>query len=278
MNISTIVIPAAGFGTRFLPFTKSVPKELLPLLNKPAIQEIIEEGVRAGVFDFSIVISNEKRAIQDYLSPAPHRKQSLSRLGKGDLLAELDALINQCTFSFPLQREMRGLGHAILMAKENVKGGQFGVMLPDDLIFSKQPCMAQLAEVAKREAAAAVIGVMEVPPEEISAYGSIKIGTAIQRDIVEIVDIIEKPAPGKAFSNRAIVGRYVLPTAIFDAIETVSPTASGEIQLTDAITYLIKQGHSVLAYTIKGTRFDLGRPAGWLAANMYVAEQLREKS
>ena len=273
MNISTIVIPAAGFGTRFLPFTKAVPKELLPLLNKPALQEIVEEGVHSGVKNFCIIISEEKQAIKSYFSHNEKLEAALSKTGKSGLLDSINQLIDHCTFSYPVQREMKGLGHAILMAKDCVKEDYFGVMLPDDIIVGDTPCMQQLIEVAQREQAT-VISVMEVPQEEISAYGSIKIGATINEDIVEVVDIIEKPKPEEAFSNLAIIGRYVLPIAIFKAIETITPQASGEIQLTDAITHLAQNGHKVLAYKIKGKRFDIGRPSGWLAANAYLNQKI----
>jgi UTP--glucose-1-phosphate uridylyltransferase len=144
-------------------------------------------------------------------------------------------------------------------------------MLPDDIIIGDKPCMQQLIEIAQQEQAA-VIGVIEVPLAEISAYGSIKKGTLIRDDLVEVVDIIEKPKPHEAFSNLAIIGRYVLPVAIFDAIAASAPHSSGEIQLTDALTYLTQHGHKVLAHTIKGIRFDIGRPAGWLAANAYLSQ------
>lgn len=271
MRISTIVIPAAGFGTRFLPFTKAVPKELLPLVNKPALQEVIEEGVRSGITRFCIIISEEKRAIEQYFSRNKKLETALEQTGKSALLDGINTLIDQCSFSYPIQKEMKGLGHAILMARDCVgHDDYFGVILPDDIIVG-DPGMQQLIEIAQREQAA-VIAAMEVSSETISSYGSIKIGTPLQEDLVEVVDIIEKPKPDKAFSNLAIIGRYVLPTAIFDAIESVAPHANGEIQLTDAITHLINTGHRVLAYTIKGQRFDLGRPPGWLAANLYFAQ------
>jgi len=273
MKISTIVIPAAGFGTRFLPFTKTVPKELLPLVNKPAIQEIVEEGVRSGIQNFCIIISEDKQPIKSCFTHNTKLEAALEKSDKSPLLAPINQLIDQCTFSYPVQQEMKGLGHAILMAQDQIQDDYFGVMLPDDIIVGEQPCMKQLIEVAQREQAA-VIGVMEVPLQEISAYGSIKIGKTLQEDLVEVVDIIEKPKPSQAFSNLAIIGRYVLPSAIFDAIKTITPHASGEIQLTDAITYLAQNGHRILAYKIKGQRFDIGRPAGWLAANAYLGHEI----
>lgn len=272
MKISTIVIPAAGLGTRFLPFTKTVPKELLPLYNKPALQEVIEEGIHSGIQNFCIVISEEKQAIKNYFSHHEQLEASLKKTGKGALLAPINRIIDQCRFVYPIQQEMKGLGHAILMAREHIADDYFGVMLPDDIIVGDIPCMQQLIEIARQEQAA-VIGVIEVPLHEISAYGSIKIGSRLRDDLVEVADIIEKPQPENAFSNMAIIGRYVLPKEIFSAIEHIAPHASGEVQLTDALTHLVRTGHKLLAYTIQGTRFDIGRPHGWLAANIYFGAQ-----
>ena len=163
---------------------------------------------------------------------------------------------------------MLGLGHAILLAKDCIKDEFFGVILPDDIIVGEPPCMKQLIDIAKKEQAT-VIAVIEVPQEEISAYGSIKVGKTLKEDTVEVLDIIEKPKPEEAFSNLAITGHYVLSPAIFEAIEAITPHTVGEIQLTDALTYLAQNGHKVVAYKIKGTRFDIGRPPGLFAANMY---------
>ncbi len=272
MQISQVVIPAAGFGTRFLPITKTVPKGMLPVLNKPALQYIVEEAAASGVHNICTIVGDEHSAIEKYFSHNKKLEAVLEKRNKFSLIEDIHTLIDQCQFTYIIQEEMLGLGHAILLAKEMVHEDYFGVILPDDIIFGPQPCLQQLIAVAQKEHAA-VIAVMEVSPEEISAYGCIKIGTQLQEDLVEVVDIIEKPQPHEAFSNRAIIGRYVLPTAIFQAIEAITPHATGEIQLTDALTHLINNGHKVLAYTIKGTRFDIGRPPGWFAANMYAGMQ-----
>ena len=270
MNITKVVIPAAGLGTRFLPITKSLPKEMLPILNKPALQYIVQEGLASGVNHFCMVISETKDAIKQYFSPDKKLHDQLATHNKLSLTQELDALINQTQFSYPIQYEMRGLGNAILMAKPYITENEFfGVMLPDDLMFGDEPALKQLIEIAQREQAV-VIAVMEVPLKEISAYGSIKFSNKISDDLVIVEDIIEKPKPQEAFSNLAIVGRYIFSHHIFDAIEKTPACANGEIQLTDAIVHLIRNGHKVLAYKIKGTRFDTGRPQGWLAVNNYV--------
>ena len=269
MSISKIVIPAAGFGTRFLPFTKAIPKEMLPLINKPALQEVIEEGIASGVHEFELIISKQKPHIKEYFSHNTALEKELARLGKAELLKDINSLIDNNSFNYIIQDKMLGLGHAVLMAKKAVGNEPFGVILPDDIVFADVPCMLQLMKIAQ-EYNATVIAVMEVEGDEISAYGCIKPGKALSDDVLLIDDIIEKPKRSQAFSNLGIIGRYVFTPAIFDAIEAIAPHAKGEIQLTDAITHLVKQGHKVVAYKIKGKRFDLGRPAGWLAANVYL--------
>lgn len=274
MNISKIIIPAAGFGTRFLPITKSVPKELLPLIDKPALQVVAEEGIAAGIDNFYIIVNDDKKAIQHYFSPNQNLETKLQPNQKRGL-APINTLIDTAEFHYIKQPEMRGLGHAVLMAKPAIHNEFFGVILPDDLIFHDEPGIQQLIKVAQKYKAT-VVAVMEVPLDQISAYGSIKPGKQIRDDIFEIVDIIEKPAPQKAFSNLGIIGRYIFTPAIFDAIEAITPHAVGEIQLTDAITHLAKTGHRVLAYKIKGQRFDIGRPTGWLEANIYLGLHSKE--
>ncbi len=273
MNVTKVIIPAAGFGTRFFPITKSVPKELLPLGNTPALQKVIEEGVAAGIHDFYIITNKEKHAIEHYFSPH-NLFESLTHHQKRGL-ESINNLIANAHFHYLNQPHMLGLGHAVLMAKKEINHEYFGVILPDDIIFHEQPGIGQLMVIAQKYNAT-VVAVTEVPHDQISAYGSIKPGKQITPDIIEITDIIEKPAPEKAFSNLGIIGRYIFTPAIFDAIEAIAPAATGEIQLTDAITYLAQKGQRVLAYKIKGARFDIGRPAGWLEANIYVGLHSKE--
>ncbi len=275
MKISHIVIPAAGWGTRFLSITKTVPKGLLPLMNKPALQAIVEEGFASNIKKFFIVVGDDNSIIKDYFSRNKKLEAALEQNNKTELIKDIRKLIDACQFQYITQPHMLGLGHAILMAKDTIQDDYFGVMLPDDIIVAEKPCMEQLQDIAQQEQAT-VIAVMEMPPEEISAYGCIKPGKQFQEDVVEVVDIIEKPKPQEAFSNLAIIGRYILPSAIFQAIEAIAPQAHGEIQLTDALTYLAQNGHKVVAYKIKGKRFDIGRPPGWLAANLYIGMQSPE--
>ncbi len=272
MNITKVIIPAAGLGTRFLPITKSIPKEMLPLLNKPALQYIVEEGLASGINHFCMIVSKTKPSIKQYFSPDKQLESQLTRINKIDRIKELNTVIEQSEFSYILQPEMRGLGDAVLMGKECMNNEYFGVILPDDLLFNSTPGIEQLKKVAQ-EHNTSVIAVVEVPKEEISSYGCVKIKNTLSDDLIEIEDVVEKPKPEEAFSNLAIVGRYIFSPTIFDAIEAIAPHAKGEVQLTDAITHLVKNGHKVLAYKIKGTRFDLGRPHGWLEANNFVYQK-----
>jgi UTP--glucose-1-phosphate uridylyltransferase len=274
MRITKVVIPAAGYGTRFLPITKSIPKEMLPLFNKPALQNVIEESVASHVTDISLIVSKEKTAIRDYFTRDPEFEAMLKSVGKLNRLGDLPALIDQCNFSFINQPEMLGLADAISMAESTIHNEYFGVILPDMVVFDDQPCLKGLIEAAQKYEAI-IIGVMEVPAEEMAAYGCIELGAQVADNLIEITDIIEKPKPGQAFSNLAIMGRYVFPPEIFNAFRSVPPLR-GEIMLTDAIAYLAKQGHKVLAYKISGTCYDLGRPHGWLEANLRIGLESTE--
>lgn len=271
MNITHVVIPAAGFGTRFLPITKSVPKEMLPLLNRPALEYTVQEARESGISHCCIVINKEKTLIPHYFSHDEKLEKTLESHKKLSLLSDLNSLIDSTKFSYVIQPEMRGLGHAISLTRETVENNFFAVMLPDDIIFHTDPGIGQLIAMAQRMNAS-IVAVVEVPREEISAYGCIKVRKTINDSLAEIEDVIEKPKPEEAFSNLAIIGRYVFSPAIFDALSVIKPHTNGEIQLTDAITHLAKTGHRILAYKIKGNRFDLGRPHGWLAANNYLFE------
>ena len=271
MRVTKVVIPAAGYGTRFLPVTKAIPKEMLPIFNKPALQIVIEESVASGVTDISIIVSEDKEAIKNYFTRNTAFESMLKRAGKLDRLGNLNELIDQCQFSFINQPEMLGLAHAISMAKDHIDNEYFGVILPDMVVFGQDPCMQGLVQAAQKYEAT-IIGVMEVSAEEISAYGSIELGDKVEEHLIELTDVVEKPNPDKAYSNFAIMGRYVFSPVIFEAMEHI-PLVKGEIQLTDAIAYLAKNGHRVLAYNISGKCFDLGRPHGWLEANLFVGLQ-----
>ncbi len=275
MRVSKIVIPAAGYGTRFLPFTKSVPKEMLPLVNKPALQNVIEEGIAAGVQSFCLIINEDKKSIPHYFAHDKKLQTALDALNKGALLTPLNTLIDNTTFTYINQPKMMGLGHAVLLAKDYCKNEYFGVILPDDIIADDASTIGEMIKIAQKHEAV-VIGVQEVERHEISSYGCVKIKGPISDTLYAIEDVVEKPKPEDAPSNLAIVGRYVFSPEIFSAIEEITPLAKGEIMLTDAITLLARKGHKILAYKIKGKRFDTGRPPGWVAANVYYGLQSKE--
>lgn len=267
--ITKVVIPAAGYGTRFMPFTKTVPKELLPILNRSAIELIIDECVQAGFTDCNLIINEDKLAIQEYLSSNGALEKKLTAAGKKHLLSSLNKLIKQASFTYINQAEMKGLGHAVLMAKLSIQNEFFGVVLPDMFFVETDSIMLKLAQLAQ-EYNCSVIAVQKVAPEEISAYGAIKLGTKINDRLFEMTDIVEKPKDvAHAPSLYAIVGRYVFSPSIFEAIEKIAPAANGEIQLTDAMVYLAQHGERVLVYEISSKIFDTGRPHGWLEANIY---------
>src|SRR3989304_8534707 len=209
MRITKGVIPAAGLGTRFLPITKSIPKEMLPLMNKPALEYIVEEGLASGINHFCMVVSETKGAIKDFFSPNQKLAADLAKVQKTEWTQSIDSINKNAQFSYVIQPEMRGLGDAILMARGVIQPHEsFSVILPDDMMFGDEPAIKQLIEVAQRENAT-ILAMMEVPLEEIGAYGCVKIKQTLSNDLVEIEDIIEKPKPGEAFSNLAIIGRYV---------------------------------------------------------------------
>jgi len=266
LMIRAAVIPAAGLGTRFLPFTKSVPKEMLPLINKPAIQHIIEESVDSNLTELFLIIGNGKGAIVDYFNPIHEQAAFLKEKDKQLLQEVISNRIGKSTISYLLQPQPKGLGHAIYMAKNVIPtDSYFAVLLPDDILVGKDPAIGVMADIARKENAC-VIGVQEVPLEHISSYGVVGIKQKLSNDVFEISHLVEKPKKEDAPSNLAVVGRYILPQKIFDALETVEKQAEGEIQLTDAIQLLIEQGEKVLAYKLPHQRFDTGTPRGWLEA------------
>jgi len=262
LMIRAAVIPAAGLGTRFLPFTKSVPKEMLPLINKPAIQHIIEESVDSNLSELFLIIGNGKGAIVDYFNPIHEQAAFLKDRDKQLLQEVISDRINKSTISYLLQPQPKGLGHAIYMAKNVIPYNcHFAVLLPDDILVGKDPAIGVMADIARKECAC-VIGVQEAPIENISSYGVVSIKQQLTDDVFEIDHLVEKPKAEDAPSNLAVVGRYILPQKIFSALETVEKQATGEIQLTDAIQLLIEQGEKVLAYKLPHQRFDTGTPRG----------------
>ncbi len=273
MKITSTVIPAAGYGTRFLPYTKTIPKEMLPLLNTPAIHTIIQECITSHVTNITIISNSEKTALNDYFSPQERLEEFLKKQNKSSLLNEVNNLIQAVNVTFVEQQEQKGLGHAVLMAQEAISDPYFGVILPDDLIYNDTPALAQLLAIAERENAS-VIAVQEVPLPLISSYGVIAIKKEIAPALYEVETLVEKPAPDQAPSNLAIIGRYILSKNIFQSLTQITPSVGKELQLTDAIAHLIHhQKQRVLAYKITGTRYDIGTPLGWLKANIHSALQ-----
>ena len=272
-----VVFPVAGLGTRFLPATKVVAKEMLPVLDKPLIQYAVDEAVDAGADTLIFVTNRYKHAIADYFDKAYELEAKLQEKGKDELLALVQGTLPRHVRAiFVTQPEALGLGHAVLCAKPVVGDEPFGVVLPDDLIWngaigSGKGALRQMAELADAQQAG-VIAVEEVPPNETDKYGIVD-ATAIDARSARIRHMIEKPKPAEAPSNLAVVGRYVLPGRIFQLLEQTTPGAGGEIQLTDAIDALLQEQGKVLAYRFEGIRFDCGNKAGLVRATMHMAMQ-----
>ncbi|OOG46778.1 UTP--glucose-1-phosphate uridylyltransferase GalU [Rhodanobacter sp. C01] len=272
-----VVFPVAGLGTRFLPATKVVAKEMLPVLDKPLIQYAVDEAVDAGADTLIFVTNRYKHAIADYFDKAYELEAKLQEKGKDELLALVQGTLPRHVRAiFVTQPEALGLGHAVLCAKPVVGDEPFGVVLPDDLIWNGaigtgKGALRQMAELAESQHAG-VIAVEEVPHSETDKYGIVDAQKIDERS-AQIRHMVEKPKPADAPSNLAVVGRYVLPGRIFQLLEQTTPGAGGEIQLTDAIDALLKEQGKVLAYRFEGIRFDCGNKAGLVRATMHMAMQ-----
>jgi UTP--glucose-1-phosphate uridylyltransferase len=268
MSIRKAVIPAAGLGTRVLPATKSVPKEMLPLADRPTIHYIVEEAVASGADVVTIVTSRTKRAIEDYFDLSPELDALLEHAGKHDKIEMLRQIESMAQLIYVRQQRPLGLGHAVLCAKSAVGGEPFGVLLGDDLVVSERPCLRQLADVHERYGGC-VLAVMRVPRDQVSRYGVVTVEQVAPR-VYRVRDVVEKPPVEQAPSDLIIVGRYVLTPGIFAALEQTSPGAGGEIQLTDAIKRL-GQTEPIYAYEFEGTRYDTGDPVGLLTTSLAYA-------
>lgn len=272
-----VVFPVAGLGTRFLPATKVVAKEMLPVLDKPLIQYAVDEAVDAGADTLIFVTNRYKHSIADYFDKAYELEAKLQEKGKDELLALVQGTLPRHVRAiFVTQPEALGLGHAVLCAKPVVGDEPFGVVLPDDLIWngaigSGKGALRQMAELADAQQAG-VIAVEEVPHDQTDKYGIVDAAPIDERSAL-IRYMVEKPKPADAPSNLAVVGRYVLPGRIFQLLEQTTPGAGGEIQLTDAIEALLKEQGKVLAYRFEGIRFDCGNKAGLVRATMHMAMQ-----
>jgi len=262
------VLPAAGLGTRFLPVTKAVPKEMLPLLDRPCIEYVVAEAVEAGITDIVLVTSRGKSAMEDYFDRSPALEATLEAAGKSGLLAEVRRVARLATVVSVRQQEQRGLGHAVLAAAAAVGDEPFAVLLGDDIIDAEVPAIGQLARV-HAEHGGAVVALKEVPRAETKRYG-ICAGEMETPDTMRVRAMVEKPAPEVAPSNLSIVGRYILPGEIFAILRGTQPGAGGEIQLTDAIAVLAARGE-VRGHLFQGERFDTGNPLGLLEATLHYA-------
>lgn len=269
-DIRKVVIPVAGWGTRSLPATKNIPKEMLPIYNKPVIQYVVEEAQRAHIKDVIFVTNRDKNVIEDHFDHNLQLEDLLERSGKLDKLEEVRQVAEMVNTLSVRQKRQLGLGHAVLCARELVGDEPFAVMVGDDLMFSGVPGIGQLIEVAMAEKMP-VIGVMEVPWEKVSRYGIID-GEEVAPGVYRVRDMVEKPKREDAPSRMAIVGRYVLTPDIFDYLEKVKPGHGGEIQLTDALQAMAKE-RGMMAVRMAGMRFDAGDWAEFLSANIYFALQ-----
>ncbi|HEY5804499.1 MAG TPA: UTP--glucose-1-phosphate uridylyltransferase GalU [Lysobacter sp.] len=269
-RIRKAVFPVAGLGTRFLPATKTVPKEMLPIIDKPLIQYAVDEAVEAGCDTLIFVTNRYKHAVADYFDKAYELEQKLERAGKTEQLELIrNVLPKHVRAIFVTQAEALGLGHAVLCAKPIVGDEPFAVLLPDDLIWNRGPgALSQMADSAEANGSS-VVAVQDVPPEQTGSYGIVATDSFSGRE-GRIRAIVEKPKPEVAPSNLAVVGRYVLDSRIFGLLETTTPGAGGEIQLTDAIAALLAE-KPVLAYRFQGTRFDCGTHIGLIEATIRYA-------
>ena len=268
MEIRKAVIPAAGLGTRFLPVTKSVPKELLPILEKPMLQYVVEEAVEAGIQQVIIVTSAGKESIAAYFQPQPELDQYLAESGAPGLLEKVGHATGLADVSFVIQEKPLGLGHAVLTAREAVAGEPFVVILPDDIIAHSPGVVAQMVAVAQR-VGAGVVAVEPMPWDRIQNYGVVD-AFKVEERVYQIRGMVEKPPPEEAPSNLTVVGRYILPPEIFDCLERTPPGAKGEIQLTDGLTSLL-DSQELYAYEFLGRRYDGGTPLGLLRASLEFA-------
>ena len=270
MKIKKAILPAAGFGTRFLPATKVVPKELLPIVDKPTIQYIMEEVVAAGIDEVVLVTGREKGSIEDHFDTSVELENHLRKKGRKDLLRMVQDISEMVTLVSVRQKEPLGLGHAILCARKVVGNEPFAVLLGDDLIDARIPCIKQMTSVYE-EMGGAVIAIQKVPKSETHLYGIIR-GKKVRERIYSVEGMIEKPKQGTAPSNLAIIGRYVLPPEIFDRLEKVQPDGKGEIQLTNGLRELGKE-MPVFGYEFIGDRYDAGDKLGYLEANIALGRR-----
>lgn len=274
MKIRKAVIPAAGLGTRFLPATKALPKEMLPIVDKPTIQYIVEEAVASGIEDILIISGRGKRAIEDHFDKSYELEEILAKRGKKALLEDVKSISELANIHYIRQKEPKGLGDAIYCARRFIADEPFAVLLGDDLIQSDPPCLKQLMEIYS-ELKASVIAVNDVPFEEVSKYGIISPKRKINNNIIQIDTLVEKPDVDQSHSNIAIIGRYILTPDIFNILEKLPLIKEKELQLTEAIRIMAEK-QNVYAYYFNGERYDIGDKFGFIKATLDFAIQSPE--
>lgn len=268
MEIKKAIIPAAGLGTRFLPATKAQPKEMLPIVDKPAIQFIIEEAIQSGIEEILIITGRNKRAIEDHFDRSLELEAVLEHKGNWELLEEIRYISDLADIHYVRQKEAKGLGHAVYCARKFVGQEPFALLLGDDLVVHEEPCLKQLLRVYQ-QFGGNVIALQSVPREQVSSYGVVA-SRVIAPGTHQITDLVEKPTREEAPSNYAIMGRYIIQPEIFDILATTAPGRSGEIQLTDALKTLL-DSQSIIGYEFQGKRYDIGDKLGFLAATVEFA-------
>jgi UTP--glucose-1-phosphate uridylyltransferase len=267
-QIRKVVIPAAGLGTRFLPATKAQPKEMLPLVDKPAIQYVVEEAVAAGLRDILIITGRGKRSVEDHFDRSFELEHYLEKSGKFELLKEIQAIAEMADIHYVRQGEPRGLGHAVSVARQHVGDEPFAVMLGDDIMTGESTVLSDMVAVHQRYGRS-VVALKEFPRSEISAYGC-ALPEPVDDTLVRILDVVEKPKPEDAPSNLAVMGRYVFTPEIFDCLDRIQPGAGGEMQLTDAIALLLKQ-QTIYGHVFEEGRYDIGDKLDYLRATVELA-------
>lgn len=276
MKVRKAIIPAAGLGTRFLPATKAQPKEMLPIVDKPTIQYIIEEAVASGIEEILIITGRNKKCIEDHFDKSIELEMQLEKNHKEDLLELVRGISDMVDIHYIRQKEPKGLGHAILCARAFVGNEPFAVLLGDDVVDSEVPCLKQLMDCYK-EYKTSILGVQTVAHEDVNKYGIVD-GIHIEDRVYKVKKLVEKPAIDEAPSNVAILGRYIITPQIFDVLQNTKPGKGGEIQLTDALQTLI-ENEAMYAYNFEGRRYDVGDKLGFLQATVEYAlkrEELRE--
>jgi UTP--glucose-1-phosphate uridylyltransferase len=266
MSITKAVFPAAGLGTRFLPATKASPKEMMPLVDKPLIQWVVEEAVASGIREIIMITGRGKRAIEDHFDISYELENNLKNKGKGKILKEIKNISNIADFCFIRQKEPLGLGHAILCAKRVVNNDPFAVLLGDDIIDSEIPVLKQMINIYNTHGGS-ILAIQKVKREDVKSYGIIK-GELIEEGLYRVLDLVEKPNPSESPSDLAIIGRYILSPKIFEILEHTEAGKNNEIQLTDALKSLVLSGEPIFGYEFKGKRYDAGDKLGFIKATV----------